>query len=122
MKPVDLRVREYLIENGVAVGTSLENRVAMRLHRWKCLADHQFRVGRYRLDFAWPDVKVALEADGPHHWRPDVAIKDVSRDAWLRSCGWLVFRVDDSSDELEAQLSRVCEVVNALRIIRGVKP
>jgi very-short-patch-repair endonuclease len=74
----------------------------------------QYRVGRYVLDFAWPSKLAAIEADGPHHWRPDVAIKDVQRDAWLRSQGWLVFRVDDSTDTLEQQLLRLVRIIKNL--------
>jgi hypothetical protein len=45
---------------------------------------------RYRLDFAWPQPRVALEYDGrdAHEHR---ALRDATRDADLRSRGWLVF-------------------------------
>lgn len=103
-------IAAYIAEHGLPCGTSLENKITFRLHRWGVLGQCQYRVGRYRLDFAWPDRRVAVEADGPHHWRPDVAMKDAVRDSWLRSRGWLVFRVDEMSGNLEEQLVRVVEV------------
>ncbi|MBX7434575.1 DUF559 domain-containing protein [Mycobacterium sp. Y57] len=104
--------RNLIEQHGLPTGTSLENRVTWRLHTWDILDQTQYRVGKYRLDYAWPTVRIALEADGPHHWRPDVAVKDVARDAWLRSQGWLVFRVDDS-DTLDEQLCRVVRMIRA---------
>ena len=108
---MDRAMRQLLTERNLPLGTALENRVTLRLHRWGVLDQFQYRVGRYRLDYAWPDRLIGLEVDGPHHWRPDVAVKDVARDAYLRSLGWLVFRVDDASNDLEAQLGRVVRVI-----------
>lgn len=47
----------------------------------------------YRLDFAWPDVRVAVEYDGyeSHESRQDA---DAARDADLRRRGWTVIRAD----------------------------
>jgi very-short-patch-repair endonuclease len=108
-------LRGVLEEKGLPVGTTLENKVTWRLHRWGVLDKCQYRAGPYRLDYAWPAELIALEVDGPHHWRPDVAVKDVIRDAWLRAHGWLVFRVDDtgSDDALDTQLCRVVRMVRS---------
>lgn len=102
-----------LEQNGCPTGTTLENRVTWRLHRWGVLDRVQHRVGKYRLDYAWPAKLIALEVDGPHHWRPDVAVKDVFRDSWLRSQGWLVFRVDDMTGALDEQLRRAVRMIRA---------
>lgn len=48
----------------------------------------------YRLDFAYPDVRLDVEIDGPRHRRPEVEAKDHRRDAYLRSLGWEVLRFD----------------------------
>lgn len=47
---------------------------------------------RYRLDFAWPDPKIALEYDGyaAHEGRSE---RDAARDQDLARRGWLVIRV-----------------------------
>lgn len=51
----------------------------------------------YRLDFAWPEVRLDVEIDGPRHRRPDVAANDRRRDAYLRSVGWEVLRFDEEA-------------------------
>lgn len=106
--------RTYCEERGLTVGTAPECRAAMRLHQWGHDFVQQHRVGRYRLDFAWPEHEIALEVDGPHHWRPDVAVKDVARDDWLRREGWVVFRVS-AGDDLDQQLSRVSTIIHAVK-------
>ncbi|MEB3049002.1 DUF559 domain-containing protein [Mycolicibacter sp. MYC123] len=108
--------RDLLTQHGLPIGTSLENRVTWRLHRFGVLDRVQYRVGRYRLDYAWPDVSAALEVDGPHHWHPDVAVNDVARDARLRDLGWLVLRINDGP-QIDGQLCRVAQVVRALRSV-----
>src|SRR6476469_6301485 len=113
MTPVDGILRGYLQQHNLRVGTTLEKKVTWRLHRWEILDQCQYRVGKYRLDYAWPAKLIALEADGPHHWRPDMAVKDVARDSYLRSRGWLVFRIDEMSDNLEDQLCRVVRMVRS---------
>ena len=108
-------MRGLLDRHNLPSGTALENRATWRLFRAGVLDRQQYRVGPYRLDYAWPDLLIALEVDGPHHWQPNVATKDVARDAYLRGLGWVVFRVDDSSGTLEHQLARVCRIVHTLR-------
>lgn len=92
-------------------GTRLENMVILALPDGIPRAVQQFKVGRFRLDFAWPEQKIALEADGWHHRSPDGAASDRRRDSYLRSLGWVVFRVDDEHGEesLRYQVGRVAE-------------
>lgn len=49
----------------------------------------------YRIDFAYPLVKLAIEIDGPHHRLPEVAARDARRDRRLRALGWTVDRFDE---------------------------
>jgi very-short-patch-repair endonuclease len=108
--------KTLLKREGLPTGTALEDRVTWLLHKWKAPApEHQYPVGRYRIDFAWPAKRLALEVDGPHHWRPDIAVRDVARDAYLRAHGWLVLRIDDTDDTLEDQLLRAVDVVRSVR-------
>jgi very-short-patch-repair endonuclease len=54
----------------------------------------QYRVGRYRLDFAWPELKVAVETDGWATHGPREGFEaDRARDAALMARGWRVLRV-----------------------------
>lgn len=75
----------------------------------------QVLVGPYTLDFAWPKLRIALEADGGVHSLSAAARRDRKRDAWLRRQGWLVLRVDiDKPQAARAQVARVVAVVRAL--------
>ncbi|MFP5321979.1 MAG: endonuclease domain-containing protein [Acidimicrobiia bacterium] len=49
--------------------------------------------GRYRLDLAWPDLRVAIEVDGRQHADPEAVAADAIRDEALRALGWTVIRV-----------------------------
>lgn len=121
MKLLDDTIRHLLTSRGWDLGTDLENLAALLLSgafkRDEVCQQH--RVGRYRLDFAWPDIQVALEIDGWHHRSPEGAAKDAGRDSALRGAGWLVLRVDDRAgrDAMSDQLVRVCQVVHGLRAI-----
>lgn len=107
-------LRQLIIERGWRPGTHLENQVALILSRYTVVRpEQQYRVGRYRLDFAWPQPCMALEADGWWHRSPEGAAKDRERDSWLRSQGWLIFRADDQHGPmvLAHQIMRVSRLV-----------
>lgn len=119
MNAISQATRDIVIERGWEPGTELENRVALHLSRLGCKPEawaQQHRVGRYRLDFAAPDFKLDLEADGRHHFNPEGALRDALRDSWLRNQGWTVIRVDDRSSDgaLRDQL------VNVLRYLASM--
>lgn len=109
-------VKRLVEEAGLRTGTSLEDTVAWRLHRAGLVFVQQYPAGKYRLDFAWPDKQVALEADGWHHRSPEGASKDALRDAWLRSRGWLVLRIDDAMgpESLERQIASAARLVHLI--------
>ncbi|KMO79232.1 hypothetical protein BST22_12430 [Mycolicibacterium chubuense] len=49
---------------------------------------------RYRLDMGWPDLLVAVEYDGGHHWTDPVQrARDIERWEFLAEQGWTVIRV-----------------------------
>jgi very-short-patch-repair endonuclease len=114
------RINRQIVEDrGWRHGTDIEDRVAIWLSqagfRPGETVEQQYRVGRYRLDFAFPDVKMGLEVDGWHHRSPEGAARDAERDSWLRSQGWLILRVDDrhGEDSFSEQVDLVCWLVNA---------
>ncbi len=49
--------------------------------------------GRYRLDLAYPDLRIAIEIDGKQHEDLDIALGDERRTAHLEACGWTIIRV-----------------------------
>lgn len=115
---IDRGMKTLVARTDFEVGNPGENRVAYRLHRYGWSSrdvTQQYRVGRYRIDFAWVVQKIALEADGWVHQSAVVALRDRQRDDRLRLEGWLVFRVNVDADNLEEQLARVSAVVRAIR-------
>jgi hypothetical protein len=75
----------------------------------------QLHVGPYTLDYAWPKLRIAMEADGSAHGITPRLRLDRKRDAWLRRHGWLTFRVDVGQQRaVTAQVGRVVSVVRAL--------
>jgi very-short-patch-repair endonuclease len=113
---VDAALASVIEARGWTPGNRGENRVARILHgfgfRPGAELRQQFRIGAYRLDFAWPAIRIAIEADGWVHRADATYARDRERDAWLRARGWLIFRVDvDAGDGLGEQLARVARVV-----------
>lgn len=61
------------------------------------LPQHQIRVAAEarvaHLDVGWPDVLLGLELDGAAaHTGRAQRERDLRRDAWLATCGWLILR------------------------------
>jgi very-short-patch-repair endonuclease len=71
----------------------METRIRMAIH-----ADGlpqpvlQHPVGPYRLDMAYPAVRLAIEYDGGEHREPERALRDLDRQAWLSTAGWRILR------------------------------
>jgi very-short-patch-repair endonuclease len=53
----------------------------------------QVPIAGYRVDFAWPHLRVIVEYDGEVHDRPDRRQADAQRDRDLEAAGYLVVRV-----------------------------
>jgi very-short-patch-repair endonuclease len=49
----------------------------------------------FEVDFQWPDHRLVVEVDGPHHQRPRVKRDDTARDGMLRAAGYTVVRFTD---------------------------
>jgi very-short-patch-repair endonuclease len=52
----------------------------------------QHQVGPYRLDMAYPGIKLAIEYDGREHLTQERALKDLRREAYLVARGWRIIR------------------------------
>jgi len=64
----------------------------------------------YPIDFAFPHLKVAIEADGEaFHSSPKQIVHDKERDMKLAQLGWTVLRFKDS--EIEDQIERVMSTI-----------
>ena len=53
----------------------------------------EYRMGKYSIDFAWPDLKLAIEIDGKQHEFPDRKKSDKLKDKYINDCGWKVLRI-----------------------------
>ncbi len=102
--------------------SDLESRGALLLQRlgWSTVR-RQFEVerrdgGRFRLDFALPEVKLAIELDGRHHRNRVQWQKDRRRDLELGRLGWTVIRLEweDVTSGANDTMRMLSEVAAAL--------
>lgn len=116
--PAREHLRAEVVRRGWASGSYLEDFTALRLdahgHRPPSVVQ-QHPVGRYRLDFAWPAHKVALEVDGWFHRNGEAQAKDEARDAVLTAAGWTIVRMSDegSLPQLTIALEQAIREVEA---------
>jgi very-short-patch-repair endonuclease len=94
---------------------ALESRLEVKLARLLRTSllptpERQFPVGRYRLDFAWPERRIGCECDGFEHHRARLAWKrDRRRLAAIEAAGWRVVQVTwaDVTREPDQTLDRL---------------
>lgn len=92
--------------------THLNQYKANGLIRYPIVPQFEVKFGSitYPIDFAFPHLKIALEADGEaFHSSPKQIDHDKERDAKLAQLGWTVLRFKDS--EIEDQAERVMSTV-----------
>lgn len=74
-----------------------ERRVWAALRRLGDNWRRQAPIGRFVVDFANHRRRLILEIDGGAHRLPQVTLRDAERDAWLRSQGYRVVRLDSQA-------------------------
>lgn len=74
----------------------------------------QVPIGPYVADFLCEEAALIIELDGEQHGRDEGAARDISRDAFLRSAGFEVFRLwnNDFIRDPAAALDHVLQVAN----------
>ena len=72
----------------------------------------RIRGRRFRIDLAFPELKVAIEYQGDYHRAPEQWRRDMSRRAILTSDGWMVIEIN--ADDLEHAAELVALVQHAL--------
>ena len=78
-------------------------------------------MGPYTLDFVCLDLKLDLEIDGKHHFTKEGKERDQRRDAYMRSMGFTVLRIDGY--RVTQDLGSVREEIEAVvRKLRGQSP
>lgn len=106
---------ESLVEEEPERFNSSEEMLAMLI-----LADHgisvkpQFKVGKYRIDFLVPELKVALEIDGDRH--AGKGYEENRRDMLIRAVlgeEWEVVRI--GTDYIDANAEKLIDAIKAVR-------
>jgi len=66
----------------------------------------------YRIDFAFPDLRIGVETDGSH-WHTDKE-HDRRRDCYFRERGWLIIRFTDNEihSGIESVTDKIMGVYN----------
>jgi hypothetical protein len=55
--------------------------------------DNEYGVLIGVVDFAWPELKIAVEYEGRHHMDPEAVRRDIARIEAMIEMGWIVIRV-----------------------------
>ncbi|MER8502852.1 DUF559 domain-containing protein [Mesorhizobium sp. M0204] len=82
----------------------------------------QHPVGKYRLDFAIPDKRIAIELDGhEYHKTKYQRTHDAKRDRWLYGQGWTVLRFTGTEihQNLDHCLDEICTLVGIERVSKS---
>lgn len=75
----------------------IEKRVYNGLIQHGLYSTPQYRVGKYRVDLAFPHQMIAIECDGKDfHSSPEQKAHDRRKDKFLRDRGWIVLRFTGS--------------------------
>lgn len=68
--PMETRIRLAVVRGGLPMPTL------------------QYPVGPYRLDMAYPTIRLGIEYDGREHLGQERALRDLDRQAYLTTAGW----------------------------------
>ena len=71
-------------------------------------------MGPYVVDFACHRANLVVEVDGGIHQLTDVAIRDLERDAWLKTQGYVVLRFSTRQveDDIDGVVSAIRNAVS----------
>jgi very-short-patch-repair endonuclease len=88
----------------------------------KIYINREVKKGRFFCDFVWEDRMLVLEVDGSQHTRPDHQERDARKDAFLKSLGYTVFRIqwfnpisDLNKNKLYPQIERFMDTYTNLQ-------
>ena len=77
--------------------TGIERALGAALVACGIAIQREYRVGRFSIDFAVPERRLAVEADGDYwHAQPKQIARDARKNAYLHSLGWRVIRFTET--------------------------
>jgi very-short-patch-repair endonuclease len=86
-------------------------------HLENCKFRRQYSIDRYVIDFYAPELKLAIEIDGPTHDLPGAAEYDADRQAFIEATGAIVLRFSNGQvyGDLEGVLGAIGGMIRRLR-------
>jgi very-short-patch-repair endonuclease len=86
-------------------------------HLENCKFRRQYSIDRYVIDFYAPELKLAIEIDGPTHDLPGAAEYDADRQAFIEATGAIVLRFSNWQvyGDLEGVLGAIGGMIRRLR-------
>jgi len=92
---------------------SYPEQLALRvLNERGVIFEREARCGRYFIDFAFYEQKIAVEVDGQQHKLPERAKHDERKDAFLRANGWTIYRIKFPEENV---IQRMSEIIDFMR-------
>lgn len=93
--------------------TSIEIAMAEELSKRGIKYEEQFNLGdKFRLDFLLPEFNIVIECDGDYwHNLPEVKTRDKSKNAYIRACGYSLYRFWES--EINESVETCVDIVIA---------
>ena len=96
--------------------------VVLELLRWKIKVHHQVKIYSYSVDFVLPDLKVALEIDGPMHRLNSVKEKESIRDELIclaLGSDYEVIRIN--TENINLNVTKLLDGIKAIKKYRRNK-
>ncbi|MFJ7665340.1 endonuclease domain-containing protein [Lysinibacillus sp. NPDC097162] len=101
--------------------TSIEIKMAEELEAREIEYIEQYNLGdKFRLDFLLPKYSIVIECDGDYwHTLPDVVKRDKSKNAYIKACGYSLYRFWEREINLDikACVDKVFAEINAKEAI-----
>ena len=80
-----------------------------KLKELKIYFIRELRINKYFIDFALPDLKIAIEIDGQQHKLKERKKSDIKKDAFLNSRGWKVIRIKFPEENIKESINKIFE-------------
>jgi very-short-patch-repair endonuclease len=73
----------------------------------------ELKVGKFFIDFALIDTKIAIEIDGQQHTKPERVELDKRKDKFLIENGWTIYRIKWPSDNIVNTIKSILESISS---------